>query len=88
MAQAIAAFAGLQCRAAGQPIRPGFLIGCREMILEADVLRAGDQLEIEVTQLWSDGQLGNFHCSVARRGENIARAWLSVFQDEARAEPG
>ena len=86
MAQSVAAFAGALRRAAGKPVRLGFLIACREMELEVDSLFVGDELEVTVNQVWTDEQLGKFDCLVTRRGEKISRASLSVYQVDLSPE--
>lgn len=86
MAQSIAAFAGAARLAAGQPVRLGFLIACREMELNVDSLSAGDELEVIVNQVWTDERLGSFDCLVTRRGERISRASLSVYQGDLSPE--
>lgn len=82
MAQTIAAYAGLALRAQGLPTRKGFIIACREMVLEVDDLAAGDELLVEVIEIWSHDALGHFDCTVSRAGAPISRASLSVYQGE------
>ena len=82
MAQSIAAFAGASRRQRGEPVIRGYLIACREMTMVVDALAVGDELEVVATQIWHDEKLGNFDCSVTRRGETVARAWLSVYQGD------
>jgi predicted hotdog family 3-hydroxylacyl-ACP dehydratase len=86
MAQSIAAFAGAARRAAGEPVRLGFLIACREMELQVDSLSAGDELEVTVNQVWADEHLGSFDCLVTLHGEKISRASLSVYQGDLSPE--
>jgi predicted hotdog family 3-hydroxylacyl-ACP dehydratase len=80
MAQTIAAFAGAQNKAKGEPIQLGFLMGCRTMKLAVDALAVGDELRVEVKQVWASDKLGQFECAVTRGGEPIAQATLSVYQ--------
>ena len=82
MAQTIAAYAGLTERAKGLPAQKGFIIACREMVLEVDDLAAGDELLVEIKEAWSHDALGHFDCKVSRAGEPISRASLSVYQGE------
>jgi predicted hotdog family 3-hydroxylacyl-ACP dehydratase len=80
MAQTIAAFAGTQQRAKGEAIQLGFLMGCRSMTLAVESLSVGDELRVEVKQVWASDKLGQFECAVTRDGLPIAQATLSVYQ--------
>jgi predicted hotdog family 3-hydroxylacyl-ACP dehydratase len=80
MAQAVAAFAGMKARSAGTPVRIGYLLGTRELVLGADRFVAGDELLVEVAHVWGEDQLGVFDCSVSRRGVRVASASLNVYQ--------
>ncbi len=82
MAQSIAAFAGATRREKGEAVIRGYLIACREMTMAVESLAVGDELEVVATQVWHDEKLGNFDCSVTRRGETVSRAWLSVYQGD------
>jgi predicted hotdog family 3-hydroxylacyl-ACP dehydratase len=91
MAQAVAAYAGLQGRAAGQPPRIGLLLGTRELRLLVRDLAAGDVLDVDVRHVFGDAQLGTFQCTVERRPppgagpaapELVAAATLNVFQHD------
>lgn len=80
MAQAIGAFAGLRARAAGQPVRIGYLLGTREMTLGVDHFDVGDELVVEAVHLFGGEQLGSFRCAVTRRGAPVAAATINVYQ--------
>jgi predicted hotdog family 3-hydroxylacyl-ACP dehydratase len=80
MAQAIGAYAGLRARAAGQPVRIGYLLGTREMTLEVAHFEVGDELEVVAEHLFGDEQLGSFRCAVSRGGAPVAAATLNVYQ--------
>jgi len=81
MAQAVAAYAGLVARSAGEPIRIGYLIGVRELKLEAESFVPGDVLTVRARRVWGDDQLGNFEADVTRSGVEVARASLTVFRE-------
>ena len=69
MAQCVAAYAGLTARQGGRPPRIGFLIGCRELRLDAEAFSVGDTLEVEARRVWGENDLGSFACAVKRAGE-------------------
>jgi predicted hotdog family 3-hydroxylacyl-ACP dehydratase len=79
MAQAVAAFAGLQAKLPGPP-RIGYLIAANRVTLLAASLELGDELEIKAKRIWGDSALGKFECSVLRRGTTVAEAVISVYQ--------
>jgi predicted hotdog family 3-hydroxylacyl-ACP dehydratase len=79
MAQAVAAYAGMKGRAAGEPPHIGFLLGARELSLSVPHLQVGDLLRVDVEHVFGDEQLGSFSCSVTRDGQRIARALLFVY---------
>ena len=85
MAQAIAAFAGTARRKDGQPPKLGFLLSCREMVIDVPQLAVGDELLVTARQVWSDATLGSFDCAVTRGGERVAAATLSVYQGDLPA---
>ena len=86
MAQCIAAFAGLNARSRGQPIRPGLLVACREMDLAVDAVGVGARLVVEAERIWGDRAFGFFECTVTEGGEALARASLSVALEGIRVE--
>ncbi len=86
MAQAVAAFAGLQGREAGEPVRLGFLLGCRDLQLTCDYVPIGAELIVSSQRTWGDAQLGSFACSVLNGGVLVAEAVLNVAQPRDLAE--
>jgi predicted hotdog family 3-hydroxylacyl-ACP dehydratase len=80
MAQTIAAFAGSGRRSSGQPIELGFLLGCREMTIDVDALRPGDEVRIEIRSIWQSDKLGQFACEARMEGRTIAKAIVNVYQ--------
>jgi predicted hotdog family 3-hydroxylacyl-ACP dehydratase len=83
MAQAVAAYAGLVSRAAGEAPRIGFLLGTRELQLATGFLLVGDLLAVDVEHVFGDDRIGSFRCRVSRGEEIVAQALLSVYQQAA-----
>jgi predicted hotdog family 3-hydroxylacyl-ACP dehydratase len=86
MAQTIAAMAGLRNRSNGKEVQRGYLLGCRNLELPVGELRSGDEVMVEVEEVWSSDQLGQFRCSASRRGESVASGTLTVYQGELPEE--
>jgi predicted hotdog family 3-hydroxylacyl-ACP dehydratase len=82
MAQAIGAYAGLRARAAGEPVRVGYLLGTRELTLEIDGFDVGDEFLVEARHVWGDEQLGSFQCAVVLDGRTVATALVTVYQGD------
>jgi predicted hotdog family 3-hydroxylacyl-ACP dehydratase len=80
MAQAVAAIAGMQGRAAGAPPRVGYVLGTREMTLQAGHFLVGDELLVEAEEVWTDGRMGSFRCTVSRDGLRLAEASINVYR--------
>ena len=79
MAQAIAAWAGCHARAAGEPVRLGFLLGARQYRCAADAFPAGAELRIEAARGFHDDEgMGVFACRIDGGGV-AAEARLTVF---------
>jgi predicted hotdog family 3-hydroxylacyl-ACP dehydratase len=80
MAQSIAAWAGLQSRTRGEPVKVGFLLGTRRYRSECAWFPGGTELVISVNRLLvNDEGLGAFECSIESAAGN-AFATVSVFQ--------
>jgi predicted hotdog family 3-hydroxylacyl-ACP dehydratase len=82
MAQTVGCYAGMTARSRGQDVRIGFLLGTRELTLEADYLYVGDRLTISAKHVFGDEKLGSFECEIRRDDERIATATLNVFRGE------
>lgn len=82
MAQAVAAWAGCQARAAGQPVELGFLLGTRRFTPSVPSLPAGARLAISVARSLHDeaSGLGVFECAVTQDGRTLAEARLNVYR--------
>lgn len=87
MAQAIAAYAGVQRRLKGLEVKVGFLVGSRRYESSQPHFPLGSRLSIEVTrEFQADNGLGVFSCAIrgeGPEGEQIsADAALNVFQPD------
>jgi predicted hotdog family 3-hydroxylacyl-ACP dehydratase len=79
MAQAVAAYAGIQAKQAGEPIKLGFLLGTRRYTSNVGSFAVGTMLTIQVTKIIQDDKLGVFDCKIHGAGIEIA-ASLNVYQ--------
>jgi predicted hotdog family 3-hydroxylacyl-ACP dehydratase len=80
MAQACGAYAGLEAKESGQPIRIGFLLGTRNYASQVSWFTAGERLTISVTEILRQGPMGVFDCGISSGNRNIASARLNVYQ--------
>jgi predicted hotdog family 3-hydroxylacyl-ACP dehydratase len=88
MAQACGAYAGLEAKAAGQPIRPGFLLGTRHYMSRAAWFGIGERLVIGVEEILRQGPMCVFQCHIENAEGEVASARLNLYQPEnAPAEP-
>ena len=81
MAQAIAAWSGVQSRLNGKTVQLGFLVGTRKYTAHQPYFPLGIELIIQVTQEYFADQLGVFQCSI-HSDQLIAEATLNVYQPE------
>lgn len=79
MAQAVAAYVGIQSKLAGKPIQLGFLLGTRLYSSNATAFDVGTVLTIQVKNIIQDGKLGVFDCTIHGTGIEIS-AKLNVYQ--------
>lgn len=83
MAQAISALGGLRAKEKCEPVKIGFLLGTRKMLLQQKVLRAGHCYQVHVKQLfWDDSGLANFDCEIREGAELCATAKITVFETD------
>ena len=84
MAQACGAYIGVLARKSGQPIRIGLLLGTRNFQATVPWFREGQRLEITVTLVFMDSQMGAFDCIVTTVGSDgeLAKARLTVYQPD------
>lgn len=83
MAQTAAVLAGLQARTAGRAPGAGWLVSCRELVLEVrERLALGTRIELEVVERGREGALCSF-AGEAHWGERrLARAMFGVMLEE------
>ncbi len=79
MAQAIAAYAGIKSKLAGEPIKLGFLLGTRSYTSNVASFAVGTALTIQVKNIIQDDKLGVFDCKLRGDGVEI-NANLNVYQ--------
>ena len=91
MAQTCGAFAGAHALDNGGGIRTGLLLGTRDFVSAIRWYREGQRVEVHAKQLFDDGQIGSFECSITQEdtGKLLATACLTVYQlDAGGALPG
>ena len=79
MAQAIAAYAGIQAKQAGEAIKIGFLLGTRRYSSNVSCFTVGTTLTVQVKNIIQDEKLGVFDCKIYATGIEIT-ANLTVYQ--------
>lgn len=84
LAQAIAAFAGLQERLQGGPPKLGFLLGSRKYLCSSDYFALGQVLSLKVQRdMQADNGLSVFQCQLRGDKQGVeASATLNVFQPD------
>ena len=81
MAQAIAAWAGVQARGRGEAPKLGFLLGTRRYNCTLGYFERGQVLRIEARrEVMGDNGLGVFACRISDDGEELATALVTVFE--------
>jgi predicted hotdog family 3-hydroxylacyl-ACP dehydratase len=81
MAQCVAAHAGLQARAQGEPIRIGLLLGSRGIDIRTPAFAVGQVLEVHARRRWAGRELGSFACRIVDRADGtvLVEGTLSVL---------
>jgi predicted hotdog family 3-hydroxylacyl-ACP dehydratase len=82
MAQSVAAHAGLQAWARGEPPRVGFLIGSRRLDFRTrSGFRVGQRLIVRVTHVWGEEEYAMFACRLmdAESQATLVEGNLNVF---------
>ena len=84
MAQAVAAYGGYKSYLAGEPIAIGFLLGTPQLKTSCQFFDCGQTLQIQVTHVWGDNELTQFHCTIqdALTGKLLQQAELNVFKPQ------
>jgi predicted hotdog family 3-hydroxylacyl-ACP dehydratase len=81
MAQTISLYAGVCAARIGSEIKIGFLLGMRRYTVGTDYFCLGSDLRINAKEIWQDGQMAVFDCTIAdQSGAGLAAAALNVFQ--------
>jgi predicted hotdog family 3-hydroxylacyl-ACP dehydratase len=82
MAQAVAAYGGYKSYLAGGPMAIGFLLGTPQLKTYCQFFDCGQTLQIQVTHVWGDNELMQFHCTIqdASTGKLLQQAELNVFK--------
>jgi predicted hotdog family 3-hydroxylacyl-ACP dehydratase len=79
MAQTIAAWAGVQAKLRGEPVKPGYLLGTRHYQANKPAFALGEILTIVANKQYHEGELAVFDCTIS--GEQVlVSATLNVFQ--------
>jgi len=79
MAQAIAAYAGVMAKQAGEPVKPGFLLGTRRYSSNVAEFKAGSTLTVRVKKIIQDNNLAAFECKISGVDVEIS-ANLNIYQ--------
>ncbi|GAA0760434.1 3-hydroxylacyl-ACP dehydratase [Ideonella azotifigens] len=80
MAQAVAAWAGAQARAAGEAPKIGFLLGSRRYRCELPRFERGQVLQVVARREYqADNGLGQFACEIRLADRVVASAQVTVF---------
>jgi predicted hotdog family 3-hydroxylacyl-ACP dehydratase len=82
MAQAVAAYGGYRSYLAGEAVAVGFLLGTPQLKTSCQFFDVGQTLHIQVTHVWGDHELMQFHCAIhdASTGKLLQQAELNVFK--------
>lgn len=86
MAQAIAAWVGIQSRLRGEEIRLGFLLGTRQYVTNREYFEVGEKLHVRVEKLLLDeNNLALFDCRIHAHNNNnnlLASAQIKAIQPD------
>lgn len=83
MAQAIAAFVGLEQQRQGKPIKIGFLLGTRKYASAVPAFARDAVLDITACLVYREASgLGAFDCHISVKGERVADATIKVFEPD------
>jgi predicted hotdog family 3-hydroxylacyl-ACP dehydratase len=79
MAQAVAAYAGVMAKRAGEPIKLGFLLGTRRYTSNVAEFKTGSTLTVRVEKIMQNDNLGAFECMIQGVDVKVS-ANLNVYQ--------
>ncbi len=85
MAQTVGVFQGVNALETQEPVKVGFLLGTRKLILSTAFFDVGAILRVEALLLYSDGQIGSFDCRIFLENAVVAAARLTVYETRANA---
>lgn len=85
MAQAVAAYGGVEALNEHRPVRIGYLLGTRNFASKVPFFRVGDRLIVRVSVIYVDA-LSSFACQILVDEEIVAEANLSVYQPVEEAD--
>ena len=81
MAQAVAAWVGLQAWQRGEAPKRGFLLGTRDYSCRRPSFPAGSKLAVTATEAFRESNgLAAFACTIEQSGEVMAESVLKVFE--------
>ncbi len=82
MAQAIGVYVGWHDQKKGLPVKLGFLIGCRKLLLNEDFFIENGSYFVEAELFFKDENLGSFKCVIYanEREKVIAEGTVNVYQ--------
>jgi predicted hotdog family 3-hydroxylacyl-ACP dehydratase len=80
MAQACAAYVGLEALLANEPVRIGFLVGTRNFAARCAWFAAAETIRVRADLVFRDGETGVFDCAVHRDALEVVRAQLTLHQ--------
>lgn len=80
MAQAIAAFNGLNFATPGGKPEIGFLVGVRNYQIQTDRFELGSELEISVAPNFVANNSGSFDCKLKLNGQDVAEAIITTYK--------
>ncbi|MGZ9896954.1 hotdog family protein [Shewanella gaetbuli] len=81
MAQSIAALAGVEATMKSEPIKVGFLLGTRKLVMHHSHFQLGKTYQTHVARLYQeDSGLAVFDCQIYLDDTLIAQANVNVFQ--------
>ena len=80
MAQACGAFAGMQGKAEGEPVRMGYLLSTRDFTADVSWFTLGQTLAISARQVFLEDGMAVFDCQIDAGAGAVARARLTLFQ--------
>lgn len=79
MAQAVAAWAGIQAKERDEPVKIGFLLGTRKYVAKKSYFSIGSRLLINVQQSYRENELAVFDCKI-EDNQIIVKTALNVYQ--------